>query len=67
MIVYIGKLLQEYLKQAIGAFIRVYHYLPDELRKLLSRLEDKNEEENNSNDKEESKKNKRERKKGGKK
>ncbi len=36
-----SKVLKEYLKQAIGAFVRVYHFLPDELRKFLSRLEDK--------------------------
>jgi len=33
-----SKVLKEYLKQAIGAFIRVYHFLPDELREFLSKL-----------------------------
>lgn len=38
MIIRISRVLKEYLKQAIGAFIRVYHFLPDELREFLSRL-----------------------------
>ncbi len=40
MIIRINKILKEYLIQAINSFIYRYHWLPEQLRKLLKKLEE---------------------------